>query len=155
MQAVEALTLLIRAADLLSTPTGFTIPLDNTNAEPVPDIPSSAQVELKVAVAVAQAMLNTALPVARFRAFVRYESGKEDGREFTICGINIEDIVAALYPMTQMNRAVYVTLWEQRATGADMLEGFQGRTKQITDQPKMFRSYLDSLRKYSVSSLAN
>ena len=148
MQAVESITMLIALGDQA-------LKLNSSIGTDTPELSDSEQ-QLSTAVAVAQAMLNTALPVARFRAFVKYESGKEQGREFTVCGVNIEDIVVALYPMTQMSREVYVTLWEQRSTGADMLKGFQGRTRQ-TDfkRPKMFRAYLDSLQKYSVIHLAN
>jgi hypothetical protein len=145
MQAVEALNRLIAVADQYA-PKVFS---DQSSPE---DRQEGEQNLL--AISVAQAMLNTALPVARWRCFVQYESGKEEGREFTICAVNIEDIVAALYPLSTMVRKVYITLWEQRPTGADMVQGFQGWTH-TPAKKKALRQFLDSLRQYSVSSLAN
>lgn len=145
MQAVEALTLLISMGDQSLK---LNASLDGDN----PQL-SEYEKQLQLAVSVCQAMLNTALPVARFRCFVQIESGREKGREYTICGVNIEDIVTALYPLSLLQRNVYVSLWEQRATGADMIEGYQGPTRGVS-KPQ-FRMFLDSLRKYSVSTLAN
>lgn len=105
--------------------------------------------KMEVSVAVATAMLNTALPVARFRCFVKIESGREEGREFTICSPNIEDIVAALYPLSTLARKVYVTLWEQRPTGADMIEAYQGWTRARGE--KRMHVFLNQLQKYAVT----
>lgn len=142
MQAVEGLTRLITLGDLYTK-------VREELANPTPEEQAEREQD-QLAISICQAMLNTALPVAKYRVFVKIESGREKGREYTICAVSIEDIVAALYPLTQMIRSVYVTLWEQRATGADMLEGFQGPTR---DRKGRFRSYLDMLKKYRV--LAN
>ena len=133
MQAVEALTRLIDIADAMA---------DAEDAE------KAEQDQL--AISICQAMLNTALPVARFRCFVQVESGKHLGREYTLCGVKIEDIVAGLTPLSRAGTKVYVTLWEQRATGADMIEGYQGmstRKPGSTNNP--FIGFLKSLSKYS------
>lgn len=144
MQAVEGLTRLIAIADQTYKDLG----------DPQDEAERKEFENDQVAISIAQAMLNTALPVARFRVFVRIESGRETGREFTICAVNIEDIVAALYPLSTMVRQVYISLWEQRQTGADMLEGFQGWTHS-PGQKKALRLFLDGLKKYSSMGLAN
>lgn len=143
MQAVEALQRLIGMADELMGLHPSQRPANEDNSED------------KIAVAVIQAMLNTALPVARFRCFVRIESGREKGREYTICGVHIEDIVTALYPLSRNNREVYILLFEQRSTGADALDGYQGNTTKGFKADASFVAYLEGLRKYSVSALAN
>lgn len=140
MQAVEGLTILIGLAD-------ETLKLNSTYGTDAP-VFSPSEERLQLATSICQAMLHTALPVAKYRVFVKIESGRENGREYTICATSIEDIVAALYPLSRMRRQVYVTLWEQRATGADMLEGYQGSSDKM-------RSYLDMMRKYSAAHLAN
>lgn len=145
MQAVEALTLLIALGDQ-------TLSLNSTVGTDNPEL-SENEETLKTAISIAQAMLNTALPVARFRCFIKIESGFQLGREYTICSPIIEDIVAALYPLSLLRVDVYITLWEQRSTGADMLEGFQGRARSVS-RPGL-DAYLDRLRKYSIGHLAN
>lgn len=145
MQAVEALTRLIAIADRRG------IDSDKELAERLKDSDEAAKDQL--ASSIAQAMLNTALPVARFRCFVQIESGKRKGREFTICAVNIEDIIAALGPLSTTATKVYINLWEQRATGADMLEGYQGWTRTATD--KKMQMFLKSLEKYSSMGTAN
>lgn len=123
MQPVEAITRVLALADgMTAPPGGETRNVSHTEEE---------QQQNELAISVCQAMLNTALPVARFRAFVKFDSGKEEGLEFTVCATKIEEIVAALDPLTKSSRKVYVSLWEQRATGADMLAGYQGWTRRI------------------------
>lgn len=141
MQAVEAMTILIALGD-------SALRLNSTHGDKTPKY-SDAEKQLQLAVSVAQAMLNTALPVARFRVFVKIESGQEEGREYTICSDKIEDVVAALAPLSAMSRKVYITLWEQRATGADMIEAFQSWTK--TAAHKKMKVWLNTLRKYAVT----
>jgi len=141
MQAVEAMTVLIALGDAA-------LKLNSTHGTEATEY-SDAEKQLQLAVSVAQAMLNTALPVARFRVFVKIESGKEEGREFTVCSDKIEDIVAALYPLSKLARKVYITLWEQRATGADMVEAFQDWTR--SSITRKMTHWLDSLKKYAVT----
>lgn len=144
MQATEALTILIRHADqrIKHVQSLEQAPKDEEEYK-----------SFETAASICQAMLNTALPVARFRLFVRIENGKDDGREFTVCGVNIEDIIAAMVPYQNSARKLYVTLWEQRATGADMLEGFQGWTR-VAGKPSL-KLYLEGLRKYSNEGTAH
>lgn len=153
MQPVEALTILIAVGDATLANRSGTFPL-NPQSEFVEDPLSEAEERVKLSVAVCQAMLNTALPVARWRAFVQIESGKEEGCEYTISGTKIEDIIAGLYPLGLIQRKLYVTLWEQRATGADMVEGYQGASRSIIKKGS-FSLYLEGLRKHSTSGLAN
>lgn len=148
MQAVEALTRLIKMADET---------MESTCIDPESldqDDPSLQRFQQdKVAIAIIQSMLNTALPVARFRCFVRIESGKAKGREYTLCATRIEDIVAALHPLSRTRCDVYVLLFEQRATGANALDGYQGSTTKGLKPSATFVGYLESLRKYA--ELAN
>jgi hypothetical protein len=146
MQATEALTHLIALGDAMTA-----APVEGT--ERVRPRTEEEQERDTLAISVCQAMLNTALPVARFRLFVRIENGKDDGREFTVCGVKIEDIIAAMTPYQNSARKLYVTLWEQRATGADMLEGFQGWTR-VAGKPSL-KLYLEGLKKYSNEGTAH
>lgn len=142
MQPVEAITRLIALAD--NRHDGRSVDPDNEN-EKLDEL----------AVTVVQAMLNTALPVARFRCFVKIDSGSEEGLEYTICAVKIEEVVCALMPLTRATREVYVQLWEQRATGADMLAGYQGWTRLIGRRTghKALSSYLNELlKKYSTDA---
>lgn len=118
MQPVEAITRLLAIAD--NRHDGRSVDPDDEN-EKLDEL----------AVGIIQAMLNTALPVARFRLFVRMESGPNDGCEFTVCATKIEEIVAAVMPLTLRPVKVYVSLWEQRPTGADMLAGYQGMSRPV------------------------
>lgn len=147
MQPVEALTRIIAMADAnTAARSDVSIPLAPQGE--ITEVPNDELEQDKLAVSIAQAMLNTAIPVARFRCFVKIESGKMAGREYTICAVNIEDIVASLYGLKINNFQVYITLWEQRATGAEMLESFQGRTRATN---KQFDRYLDELRRHAVT----
>jgi hypothetical protein len=147
MQPVEALTRIIAMADAhTAARSELSIPLAPQGE--ITEVPNEELEQDKLAVSIAQAMLNTAIPVARFRCFVKIESGPMKDREYTICAVNIEDIATALYGLARTNIAVYITLWEQRATGADMLDSYQGKTRMSKGQ---FNRYLDELRRYAVT----
>lgn len=145
MQPIEALTRVIAMADYFKHEEG---------GHPDPD----RQAQDDLAVSICQAMLNTAIPVARFRCFIRIESGKYEGTEFTVCSSKIEDIQASLdsirrYPMV---RSLYVSLWEQRATGADMLVAFQGKSRTKTHgRLDQFGDYINELDKYKVELISD
>lgn len=145
MQPVEAITRVIALADGMTAPPGSLLrEVLHTEEE---------QEQNTLAIGVVQAMLNTALPVARFRCFVKLETGSDTGSEYTICATKIEEIVAALKPLTRITMTVYISLWEQRPLGADMLSGYQGKTKmnlRSSRTPGALMSYLQSLSKYSV-----
>ena len=127
MQAVEALTFLIAEGDrqLNLNPT-----LNSEN-----EILSEHETQLKLATAICQAILNTALPVARFRCHVSIEDVVVNGQnrvgmsEFTVCSTDISGIKAGLVGLLREPLTVVAHLWEQRATGADMQSGYQGLTK--------------------------
>lgn len=126
MQAVEALTRVIALADFMTA-----APLEG--AERLRPRTESDQEQDSIALAICQAMLNTAIPVARFRAHVSIEAvHSKTSRlglcEFTISAINIDGIKASLITYMREDLTIHATLWEQRATGADMLSGYQGLT---------------------------
>jgi hypothetical protein len=91
---------------------------------------------LKLSTAVITAMLNTALPIARYRAFVEvskiYRKTSDlstvEG-EFTICAVDIKALKSGLAALYSADVEVRVVIFEQRADGADMVEGFQGKTR--------------------------
>lgn len=99
---------------------------------------------IEVAISTVQAVLNTAMPVARFRCFVSVEVGKKPKGpirdDYTICAPTIEGITAGLIGLAQTRVDVHATLWEQRAMGAEMLSGYQGPTK-----VGRYRSWVESL----------
>lgn len=152
MQSVEAMTRLIGLADELIKEDGVLILGDKFVEDDQGDL-ISAMDEIKVAAAVANAMLNTALPVAKYRVFVRYDRcfPKEDiGLEFTICAVQMKAIRAALAPLDLTSREVYITVFEQRATGAEMVSGYQGPTHTLN---KKFKKWLDSLALIDLQNL--
>lgn len=128
MQAVEALTRLIKTTD--DAVRGFK---DEVPEENKSDEDRDWVTQTEVAVAVAQAMLNTALPVARFRAHVTIDkigpSSKLGLGDFTVCGVSIPSIKNGLIGLSHEGVEVHVSLWEQKAAGADMLSGYQGHSK--------------------------
>lgn len=137
MNGAEALTRLIGAADQL-----------RSRIEDWKE-----QEELQVASAVCQAMLNTMLPIARFRAHVEIDAGqakRTPGKaklaatsEFTACSVTMDGIRSSLTALSSVETNVRISIWEQRANGADMLSGFQGKTK--TQQFRIFMEGLNAL----------
>lgn len=137
MQATEALTRLIKVTDLAI--------LEAKNQVNMEDSILASEVEQNgIAVAVGQAMLNTALPVARFRAHVTIDkigpSSKLGLGDFTVCGTSISSIKNGLIGLSHEGVEVHVSLWEQKAAGADMLSGYQGHSKS-----KNFRLWLAAI----------
>lgn len=137
MQPVEALTRLIAAADRDIN----RVLIDEV--EVGGDIPEDTQRD-QTAIAIGQAMLNTTIPVARFRAHVTIDkigpSSKMGLGDFTVCGVSIPCIKNGLIGLSHEANEVHVTLWEQKATGADMLSGYQGHSKS-----KNFRLWLAAI----------
>lgn len=119
MRAIEALERLI------------SIGRDRHDGKSMSDIPEEEQNE--VAISICQAMVNTAIPIARFRVHVVIEDvgkkSKFDVSDYTICSANTNGLKAALYSLWSEDLTVDVSLWEQRPTGADMLAGYRGKTK--------------------------
>lgn len=144
MQAVEALTILIRAGDEKAAAL--------RNAEQDPVISEEQSEELSIATAICQAMLNTALPVAKYRAFIEVEDEQPKrskfqqsiavSHEFTVCSVNMAGIISGLKGVTQVPTNVKVTVWEQRANGADMISGYQGQTKGKPDWVRFLNGLL-------------
>lgn len=136
MTPFEAMTRLIVHADQ-------TLTRNSTYRTETPELDESEK-ELSLSTAVIQAMLNTALPIARFRAFVEIDANsKRRGKitdEFTVCAVNIHGILGGLIGLHQARVDVRVTLWEQKAEGASMLTGFQGPTKS-----SRYRSWVEEL----------
>ena len=126
MQPVEALTRLIQVTDLSIAEAKSQINMEDS-------LVASEIEQNEVAVAIGQAMLNTALPVARFRAHVTIDkigpSSKLGLGDFTVCGVSIPSIKNGLIGLSHEGVEVHVSLWEQKATGADMLSGYQGHSK--------------------------
>lgn len=93
--------------------------------------------ELQLATAVITAMLNTAMPIARYRAFVEvtetFKKTKSDlsvlEGEFTICAVDMTSLKSGLAALYASDVLVRVVIFEQRPDGADMVEGFQGMTR--------------------------
>lgn len=106
--------------------------------------------ETRTAAAVCTAMLNTFLPIARFRGHVEIDAGQQKsspGRaklaatsEFTACSVSMDGIRSSLASLSSVDTQVRVTIFEQRSTGADMLTGYQGPTKH-----QNFRRFLEGL----------
>lgn len=145
MQAAEAITRLIAIADQQNADLGPA--LDEQEA--------SAREQDQLAVTIAQAMLNSMIPVARFRVFIRIESGTFDGAEYTVCCTDIVSVRAAVHALRSPARKIYIQLWEQRATGADMLLGFQGSTASFMKGKRSLDHWLDSLSQFEHTPAVN
>ena len=146
MQAAEAITRLIDLADRYA-PKVF-------SEESTPEFRAEVE-ENQVAISIAQAMLNSMIPVARFRVFIRIESGTFDGAEYTVCCTDIKSVRTAVYALRSPARKIYIQLWEQRATGADMLLGFQGSTASFMKGKRSLDHWLDSLSQFEHSPSVN
>lgn len=143
MQAAEAITRLIAIADLFLKPEGVEEDLSDYSPE------NRASYEQdQLAISVSQAMLNSMIPVARFRVFIRIESGQFEGAEYTVCCTDILSVRAAVHALRSPARKVYIQLWEQRATGADMLLGFQGSTVGYLKGKRSLDHWLESLSQF-------
>lgn len=140
MQPVEALTRLIQVTDLSIAEAKSQINMEDS-------IIAYEVEQNEVAVAIGQAMLNTALPVARFRAHVTIDkigpSSKLGLGDFTVCGVSIPSIKNGLIGLSHEGVEVHVSLWEQKATGADMLSGYQGHSK--SRNFRLWLAYIDAL----------
>jgi len=146
MQALEALTRLLSIADIhLGTERARREELE----EGGPEMDEMDRKE--IAVSICQAMLNTAIPVARYRAFVQvddvqpkrtaHQAGRAVEHEFTVCSVDMDGIMSGLIGVTAVPTNVRVTIWEQRADGADMISGYQGQTKTMK-----YRQFLQALK---------
>lgn len=153
MQAVEALTILIRTGDEVASNRRYAAEL------PEADFPTSADrdaqrneaEQISLASTICQAMLNTALPVARFRAFIevdneqpkrsKFQESVAVHQEFTVCSVDMSGIISGLWGVTHIPTNVKITVWEQRADGADMISGYQGQTKTMK-----YRQFLRGLK---------
>lgn len=123
MRAIEALERLLASADreinmrLLQQGVGA-------------DLPDELQRDM-TAQSICQAMVNTAIPIARFR--IHAEVSSPDAKktkvgecDFTVCANSIQSVKAGVVALLKEDAQVYVTLWEQSAAGAEMLSGYQG-----------------------------
>ena len=136
MQAIEALTRLITMADAhqLSDRQDMASNSSLMDAETIEQFNDD-----ETAIAICQAMLNTAIPVARYRAFIEVETEQPKRtkfqesvavkNEFTVCSVDMPGIISGLQGVTHVPTNCKITVWEQRQTGADMISGYQGSTK--------------------------
>lgn len=143
MNGMEALTRLIYLSDCEIARKKAII-----NEDQVPSLDRDIEQD-ELSVAVGTAILNNGLPIARFRIHVTVDTiqpakrGREQvdiREEFTVCGVSVQAVRQGILALTTVDAAVQVSLWEQRATGADMVSAFQGRTKTIH-----YRSWLKQI----------
>lgn len=95
-------------------------------------------------------ILNTAVPLARFRAMVTVEKvgpkSKLGVGDFTVCGITISAIKNGLIGLSMEPLDIYLQLWEHRnedVGGMDMLTGYQGPTKTLA-----YREFLRDIDRF-------
>lgn len=139
MRAAEALERLIAMGNVAI----------DSHAEPRDEADASFLEDDKIALAICQAMLNTAIPIARWRLHVEIEEVDKKSKfavtDFTICSVHTASLQSALVGFWLADAKVSITLWEQTANGADMKMGYQGHTK---DQK--FRRFFDQLKYWQV-----
>lgn len=89
---------------------------------------SEYEAQLQTAVAVCQAILNTAIPIARFRMHIALHESMPD---FTVSSPSTKAFIEILQLIREKrkNQLITASLWEQYATGAEMLHGFEGNTR--------------------------
>lgn len=141
MQAVEALERLISEADAQ-------LSLNTSRFTDAPEL-SDHEKSLETAASICQAMLNTALPIARFRAHVSIEEGDVKS-EFTICAVTIAGVKASLSGLKRSALTIVTHLWEQKPGNAEMLSGYQGSSKAPN-----FRLWLSSIDRYQTEPTVN
>lgn len=116
-----------------------------------PEAPMDESVaDLDVAAKVVEIMLNTALPIARFRLYVELDEvvvpkkqkqlSSNHHHEFTTCSVTIDGIKSSITFLSRESTNCRLILWEQATTVARMVTGFQGDSKS-----KEFRLWLKSL----------
>ncbi len=136
MNALEAMTRLIEHGN-------DTLRLNSTFGSDTPEL-SESEESLNLATSVMQAVMNTVIPIARFRAHVTIDkpgpSTKMVMGDFTLCGPSINCIRNGLLGLGHEGCEVHVTLWEQKPLGADMLSGYQGHSKS-----QQFRTWLKQI----------
>lgn len=134
MNPIEALTRLVAMADrYLEGDRARRVDLE----EGGPELEEMDRKEL--AVSIVQAMLNTAIPVARYRASVELDEVQPKRKEFqqemsaryeyTISAINMSGIISGLCGVTYVPTNVRITVWEQHPGKVEMVTGYQGPTK--------------------------
>lgn len=103
----------------------------------------------KVAVSILQAMVNTAIPIARWRIHAElknvHRTSKMGECDFTVCGTSIASVKAGIVGLMREDGEAYVTLWEQTAKGAEMMSGYQGLTS-----AQNFRNWFRQLDQFQV-----
>lgn len=126
MQASEALQLLVTHMDKVWTQSDYRLNVNDEEKE-----------QIQLATAICAAMLNTALPVAKYRAFVEIDKSSRRtsspkgtvDMEYTVCAVNAKGVKSGLSSLGHLDLDVRVLVFEQRTTGADVVSGFQGNTK--------------------------
>jgi hypothetical protein len=126
MQAAEAMQLVMTHLDKVWVQSDYKLNVTDEEKE-----------RIDLAMAVLTAMLNTMLPVARYRCFVEVDPGqkiRENPKgtvyaEYTVCAVNVAGIKSGISGLGHMGLDVRVLLFEQRETGADIVSAFQGNTK--------------------------
>lgn len=137
MQPVEALNRLIALADIITAP-------PSTHRHRTEE----EQEQDALAISVCQAILNTALPVARYRVFVRLEKTypqSDVNSEYTVCCADIKSVIGALRQLAGQKREVYVQVWEQKKMGAEMVSGYQGITNGLSSGARRYTDWLKAL----------
>lgn len=97
---------------------------------------------------VCEALLDQAIPLARFQCYVTVEAiGKKSKLglgDYTICALTIPGLKNALVGLSMEEVTVYIQLWERMQEGTEMLSGYQGKTKNLG-----FRNWLADIDRFN------
>lgn len=135
MRALEALTRVIAHAEA-------ELNLNSTRGTDAVD-QSESEKELEEAVELCKAILETALPLARYRVHVEFRPtfGDKGPYEYTLCAVRLNDVVKALSNLRMAE--IRVNVWEHKTSSASLIFGFQGM---VGSKPfKLFLSHLTDL----------
>ena len=99
------------------------------------------------AISICQALMYSALPMARFECMVTVEGigpGSKLGLgDYTACALTIAGVKNGLVGLSMEKVTVYVRLWERMQQGSEMLSGYQGDTKTLK-----FRNWLKDIDRW-------
>lgn len=129
MNAPEALTRLIEFAALRMRAARELV--DNPDFD-THDPKWQADIEnTEVAISICTAMLNTILPIVRFRCYIEnsLRGSPPKKLEYTVCAVRMEDILSALKPLGKSNGTIRVSVFEQFPGKAEMISGYGGYAK--------------------------
>lgn len=147
MNSLEAITRLIQFADDSLQSKMKKLLGEGRGGEEVP----VEDMELGVAISITNAILNAALPIAKYRCFVEIDKDQDKAvrklvkTEFTVCGASMSAIKSGIASLLIEPINARVMIFVQLPHNSDMITAYQGKTKS-----KQYRDWLIEIDKYDL-----